>query len=256
MRRVAQALAVVLLLGMLGCRATLALRRDAPVELARILPNAGEVAAGLYRSGQPPLEDATFEQLRKAGIRRILSFRWEPEVIEQERALAEAQGIAFSSIPWSGFDEPAPAVVDAFLKWTEGKKPALYHCRHGQERTGVLTGCYRIAKQRWPVDQAYEEMLAYHFRWFWYGHLTRFLYEVAREQGQDVTYQPTPMDLMRTDLLFGIYQMRYLVVPEPASLALGAASSASPPADVAMPVGVRERAAARRGLRSVRSAAA
>jgi protein tyrosine/serine phosphatase len=36
------------------------------------------------------------------------------------------------------------------------------HCTHGQDRTGLIIGLYRL-NEGWTKDAAYKEMLVHHF---------------------------------------------------------------------------------------------
>lgn len=36
------------------------------------------------------------------------------------------------------------------------------HCEHGEDRTGLVVGCFRLS-QGWTKDDAYAEMLAHYF---------------------------------------------------------------------------------------------
>ena len=39
----------------------------------------------------------------------------------------------------------------------------LVHCTHGQDRTGFMIGQYRLFSYNWTKNQAYDEMISYHF---------------------------------------------------------------------------------------------
>jgi hypothetical protein len=40
------------------------------------------------------------------------------------------------------------------------------HCRHGKDRTGLFVSLYRIARQRWSVDDAYSEARRIGMAWW------------------------------------------------------------------------------------------
>ena len=37
--------------------------------------------------------------------------------------------------------------------------PIFIHCHHGQDRTGLIIGLYRVEAQGWAPAKAYQEML-------------------------------------------------------------------------------------------------
>lgn len=37
--------------------------------------------------------------------------------------------------------------------------PVFIHCHHGQDRTGLIIGLYRVEVQGWTPSKAYQEML-------------------------------------------------------------------------------------------------
>jgi hypothetical protein len=37
------------------------------------------------------------------------------------------------------------------------------HCEHGQDRTGLIIGAYRVKVEHWTKEQAYQEMLRFGF---------------------------------------------------------------------------------------------
>jgi tyrosine-protein phosphatase SIW14 len=63
------------------------------------------------------------------------------------------------------------------------------HCQGGRHRTGVMTAVYRMTKDGWTADRAYQEMKQYRFEGF-PGHpeLKRFVYDYysALPQGRQV----------------------------------------------------------------------
>jgi protein tyrosine/serine phosphatase len=42
-------------------------------------------------------------------------------------------------------------------------QPVFVHCVGGRHRTGVMTAAYRMARQGWTPDQAFQEMKSYKF---------------------------------------------------------------------------------------------
>jgi protein tyrosine phosphatase (PTP) superfamily phosphohydrolase (DUF442 family) len=155
------------------------IQSPAPAATARVrlvgLPNFGIVSPQLYRGGQP--KDTGFAELKRLGVDIVVNLRHETGQIARERALVNAQGMGYVSIPWHGRQTPSTEQVVAFLKLlhdTAGRK-VFVHCRRGAERTGVFVACYRIAREHWTPEQALAEMEQFEFRGLWFGHLKLFV---------------------------------------------------------------------------------
>ena len=152
---------------------------SAPVPAAGVplpgLPNFGTVSGQLYRGGQP--QDGGFDELKKRGIDIVVNLRHEPAEIVRERALVEAQGMRYVSIPWRGKEDPKTEQVAQFLGLLRENpdRRVFVHCQRGAERTGVMVACYRMSREHWSPDQALVEMEAFHFRGLLFGHLKRFV---------------------------------------------------------------------------------
>jgi tyrosine-protein phosphatase SIW14 len=134
---------------------------SAPIK--RFLP----IDAGLYRGGQP--DDEGFVFLRDLGIRTIVSFRND----DSERELVESLGMSFVHIPITfrpfSADIPDDAVARFFAIVDDPSRgPVFFHCKRGADRTGAFAGLYRIARQGWTLERAYDEARDLGMRW-WYG---------------------------------------------------------------------------------------
>lgn len=155
-------------------------------KLAITIRNFRQINTWLYRGGQPKEEE--FKQLKKIGIRTIISFRWNLRAIAKERAIAEAHGMNFVSIPLSYWILPTRKEIDRFFAILEDetKRPIFLHCQHGSDRTGAFSAMYRIKCENWTADKAYEEMklagfhkfTVHQFKWSVYG----FAHRLDRER--------------------------------------------------------------------------
>jgi protein tyrosine/serine phosphatase len=139
------------------------------------LPNFGSVSNQLYRGAQPA--DGGFAELKKRGIDIVVNLRHEPDEIVRERALVEAQGMRYVSIPWRGKQDPKTEQVAQFLSLLRENpdRRVFVHCERGAERTGVMVACYRMSREQWSPEQALNEMEAFRFRGLLFGHLKRFV---------------------------------------------------------------------------------
>jgi protein tyrosine phosphatase (PTP) superfamily phosphohydrolase (DUF442 family) len=138
-----------------------------------------QISPNLYRGAQP--DRAGFAFLQHLGIRTVVSFRNDAS----ERALVEGLGMRFVHIPVTfrvfGGDMPTRA-AELFLSVIDDPAagPVFVHCKRGADRTGAFVGLYRILRQGWNVERAYDEAREIGMRW-WYPTVKGELAELARE---------------------------------------------------------------------------
>jgi tyrosine-protein phosphatase SIW14 len=140
------------------------------------IPNAGKVSDSLFRGAQPQID--SLDELQKLGITTIVDLRSEsPALREHERAKAESLGIHFVSIPVKGFATPTSEQLAEYFSLFRQAPPqkVFVHCRYGEDRTGVFIAAYRIAFEHWTADQAYSEMLQFHFNQDWHPSMTAYI---------------------------------------------------------------------------------
>lgn len=130
------------------------------------LRHFGVVEEGaLYRCGQPTPAELR-ELIRKHGLKTVIALRGrrddrDPDSWEQaERAVCQEAGIRFVQIPCNHRNPPTRAQIDEFLSVTGNaeQRPALVHCRIGQQRTGLFCALYRVHIQGLAPDRALAEM--------------------------------------------------------------------------------------------------
>ena len=102
-------------------------------------------------------------------IKTILDLETNNSLVEAERKAADKNGVTFISIklPASiskASDERMKQII-AILK-DPGYYPLYVHCRHGDDRTGLVIGLYRHLVEGMPAEEAYQEMkqLGFHSR--------------------------------------------------------------------------------------------
>jgi protein tyrosine/serine phosphatase len=127
------------------------------------LANVGRVAPGVYRGAQP--EAAGYATLQKMGIRTVINLR----VSMSERAAVEAAGMQSFEVPMEMSRDGLRAKVDRALGLMAdpANQPVFVHCRHGQDRTGIVVAAYRMKMERWPLADAEAEMQAFGFNNIW-----------------------------------------------------------------------------------------
>ncbi len=127
------------------------------------ISNGGRVAPGIYRGAQPGPEG--YETLRKMGIRTVIDLR----TTESEQREVEAAGMKAIAIPIAmsrdGLREKVDRVVA--LMADPANQPVFVHCRHGQDRTGIVVAAYRMKVEGWSLTDAEAEMQSFGFNDVW-----------------------------------------------------------------------------------------
>lgn len=117
------------------------------------------VNEGLYRGARPNLEG--LRALKKLGIRTILNIENHRSAVDFEIREAKKLGMEVISIPLSWFWAPSDkdtARIQAILADTS-LYPLFFHCKYGQDRTGLMAGLFRVFHDGWTPERAYREML-------------------------------------------------------------------------------------------------
>lgn len=127
------------------------------------IPNGGRVAPGIYRGAQPGPEG--YETLRKMGIRTVIDLR----TTESEQRQVEAAGMKAIAIPIAMSRDGLRKKVDraVALMADPANQPVFIHCRHGQDRTGIVVAAYRMKMEGWSLADAEAEMQSFGFNDVW-----------------------------------------------------------------------------------------
>jgi len=127
------------------------------------LANVGRVAPGVYRGAEPGKDG--YATLKALGIRTVIDMR----TSESEKQQVEAAGMKAVAIPIemsrNGLQEKVDRVVA--LMADPANQPVYVHCRHGQDRTGIVIAAYRMKHQGWSLADAEAEMQAFGFNDVW-----------------------------------------------------------------------------------------
>ena len=127
------------------------------------LSNVGRVAPGVLRGAQPG--KAGYATLKAMGVRTVIDMR----TSESEKAHVEEAGMRAIAIPIEmtrdGLKEKVDRVVA--LMADPANQPVYVHCRHGQDRTGIVVAAYRMKQQGWSLADAETEMQAFGFNDVW-----------------------------------------------------------------------------------------
>lgn len=127
------------------------------------LSNMGRVAPGVFRGAQPDMDG--YAALKKMGIKTVIDLR----TTENEKALVEAAGMRAIAMPINMSREGLKEKVDQVvaLMTDPANQPVFVHCRHGQDRTGIVVAAYRMKVDKWSLADAETEMQAFGFNDIW-----------------------------------------------------------------------------------------
>jgi hypothetical protein len=124
------------------------------------IPNLAQVEIGVWRGGQPNAEG--WQYLATLGVKRDIKLN---PVSEGSDNLAVSNGMQVVYLPISTLEQTigkpnSNKLYSAVMAITSG---TYIHCKHGQDRTGLIVGAYRVRVEHWTKKTAYEEMQANKF---------------------------------------------------------------------------------------------
>jgi protein tyrosine/serine phosphatase len=169
-------LSSVLIAALLLAASASAQTKSSPEPAKVRIKNFGRTSDNYFRGAQPESRD--YPDLAGLGVRTVIDLTRDGRPDEQ--AFVQRAGMKFYRIPLTTSERPSEAAVAQFLKLVNdpANQPVFVHCQGGRHRTGVMTAVYRMTRDGWSADRAYEEMKRYHFESF-PGHpvLKQFVYD-------------------------------------------------------------------------------
>ncbi|HLE00510.1 MAG TPA: tyrosine-protein phosphatase [Bdellovibrionota bacterium] len=120
------------------------------------------VSPGIYRGAVPGANG--LQALAKFGVKTIINLKTN-FFGDDERPIAESLGMRYVAKPMVPFLSPRDRDIAEILNILadRAQHPVFVHCRHGQDRTGLVIGLYRVFVENWSATAAYDEMLRYGF---------------------------------------------------------------------------------------------
>jgi hypothetical protein len=138
-----------------------------------IMPGEADGSAAVYRSGQPQ-GDAQWSYLNKLGIKTVVKLNEFNDKVDEaeELRLAKKYNINVKRIymqpedfphNWNLWAHPKHEVLMQAVKVLENRDnlPALVHCSHGKDRTGLVAAVYSVRNKKLCKDAALNEMEYY-----------------------------------------------------------------------------------------------
>jgi len=115
--------------------------------------NLHKMDKNLYRSAMP--DKKAVKKLKALGINQVINFHQESN--ESWIGEANLQEIHLPMRMRRFDDEDAIAALRS-IRNAQQTGAVLIHCRHGQNRTGLVAALYRVIYQGWSKEQAMAEM--------------------------------------------------------------------------------------------------
>ena len=121
------------------------------------IPNLHKVTETLYRGGQP--KNNGFKNLKKIGIKTVLSLHGETNKSNSEKILISSLGMNFYNIPLSIYKRPTDEQSLQFLEiiLNPQNQPVFIYCTSGRDRTGAMIALYRVVVEQKGPKEAYKE---------------------------------------------------------------------------------------------------
>ena len=145
------------------------------------IENFGKINENYYRGSQPVADQLT--QLKTLGIKTVIDLR--QDSVKQASKRAHAAGLQYVNIPLTTKRAVTEEQTKYFLKLVNDQAnwPVYVHCKGGRHRTGEMTAIYRITRDGWSADQAYQEMKKYDFEdsFFYPRSLKKYVYSYYKQ---------------------------------------------------------------------------
>jgi protein tyrosine phosphatase (PTP) superfamily phosphohydrolase (DUF442 family) len=150
-------------------------------QAAALIPNMSVVSSNLVRGSQP--STSALSLLKSAGIKTVVNLRNEPIIVAQEASAAKQVGLNYVNIPMAVFETPTKQQFQKFLDIVDKNGPVFVHCQKGEDRTGTMVAVYRMARERWDANRAYQEMTAMGFKTY-LGSLSGAMFDYSASLGR------------------------------------------------------------------------
>jgi protein tyrosine/serine phosphatase len=121
--------------------------------------NTHEIAAGVYRSYQP--SPARLASWAKRGLRTVVNLRGPrpSAALFLEEEACERLGLALENFRVFSREAPSLEVLEGARALFERiEYPALFHCKSGADRVGVIAALYLFVREGRPLDQALRQL--------------------------------------------------------------------------------------------------
>jgi protein tyrosine phosphatase (PTP) superfamily phosphohydrolase (DUF442 family) len=149
-------------------------------EVTTTLPLFHRLDANYARGAQPA--SGGIEMLGRLGVKTVVDLRSIYDHTDDIGIAAERAGLRYYWLPMSVWNPPTDEQAKAFatLVRDESKGPFYVFCFDGLNRTGEMSAIYRLAHDKWSVQQALKEMDDLGFNPYYYS-LRSYVWTYARK---------------------------------------------------------------------------
>lgn len=184
--------------------------------VAEAIPNYREINARVFRGGRPTVEG--LQTLKQQGIKSIINLENVSGPVGREREQAKLLGFGFMSSPMSWIVPPKDEQIDKILRVMSNpeNQPVYIHCLHGRDRTGLVSGLFRVLVEGMEPRDAYREMKDLGFRSFF---VTLEYYFRQRTNFWNIRYHTLPgQENMDQDMDGELHDDSDMPQPDPTDL--------------------------------------
>jgi protein tyrosine/serine phosphatase len=125
------------------------------------IENFGKVNDNYFRGSHP--SKSQLAELKAMGVKTVIDLR--KDWVAGEHKSASELGLKYFNIPLKPSRPATKEQTEYFLSLVNDPAnfPVYVHCKAGRHRTGAMTAVYRITKDGWNAQQAFDEMKKYDF---------------------------------------------------------------------------------------------
>jgi protein tyrosine phosphatase (PTP) superfamily phosphohydrolase (DUF442 family) len=152
---------------------------DTSAQVTTTLPVFHRLDANYTRGAEPA--SGGIETLTRLGVKTVVDLRSIYDHTDDVGVAAEQAGLRYYWLPLSVWNPATDAQAREFvaLVTDESKGPFYVFCDDGLHRTGEMSAIYRVAHNRWSVEQALQEMDQVGFNPYYYS-LRGYVWTYAR----------------------------------------------------------------------------
>ena len=153
---------------------------ESSAAVSATLPLFHRLNASYVRGAQPVRGGIGI--LTRLGIKTIVDLRSNYDHTDEIGEAAQRAGIGYYWLPTSVWDPPTDAEANRFISLVSdtSKGPFFVFCADGLNRTGEMSALYRVAVEKWTVEQALKEVDELGFNPYYYT-LRNYVWTYARK---------------------------------------------------------------------------